>query len=65
MNLLGAAILKTAHISICSDQRRAVEHVRRFNAPTANEVAILMPDDPEVERDIIIRHRDDFLQKIS
>ena len=44
-------------IAISSDKRPAGEHARRFNAPESNEVALLMPNEPEGKRDIIMRNK--------
>jgi len=41
------------------------DHPGRYNAPTVNEVAILMVEQECERRDIIIRSRDDKLQRIS
>ena len=50
---------------IHEDQRRAQEHARRFNRPIANEVAILMPNEPTATRDIVIHQRDGTLKHVS
>ena len=43
----------------------AGEHIRRYNVPSTSEVAILMPNDPIGERDIIIRSHGNTLRRIS
>ncbi|RCN48933.1 hypothetical protein ANCCAN_05042 [Ancylostoma caninum] len=52
-------------IVIRADKRPAGEHERRFNAPTVNEVAVVMVEDEFERRDIIIQKRNDSLQRIS
>lgn len=52
-------------IVIRADKRPAGEHERRFNAPTLNEVAIVVVGENLVSRDIVVRRRDgDNLQRI-
>ena len=45
-------------IVINADKRPAGEHVRRFNAPTTNEVAIPLVNQEYEKRDILLRRRD-------
>ncbi|KIH43640.1 hypothetical protein ANCDUO_26349, partial [Ancylostoma duodenale] len=52
-------------IVIRADKRPAGEHERRFNAPTVDEVAVIMVGDESDRRDIIIQKRNDSLQRIS
>ncbi|KIH68829.1 hypothetical protein ANCDUO_00836 [Ancylostoma duodenale] len=52
-------------IVIRADKRPAGEHERRFNAPTVDEVAVIMVGDESDRRDIIIQKRNDSLQHIS
>ncbi|KIH61445.1 hypothetical protein ANCDUO_08281 [Ancylostoma duodenale] len=52
-------------IVIRADKRPAGEHERRFNAPTVNEVAVVMVGEDFDRRDIIIQKRNDSLQRIS
>ncbi|KIH67100.1 hypothetical protein ANCDUO_02572, partial [Ancylostoma duodenale] len=54
-------------IVIRADKRPVGEHERRFNAPTVNEVAVVIvgEDDDVDRRDIIIQKRNDSLQCIS
>lgn len=52
-------------IAIHADKTPAGEHQRRFNAPTIDDVAILMVGEPVVSRDIIIRRRDEVMNRIS
>lgn len=51
-------------IAIYESRRPAGTHERRYNAPTVNEVAYLMPNDPVGQRDIILHTRADQLQRI-
>lgn len=52
-------------IVIRADKRAAGEHERRFNAPTSDEVAIVVVGENLVSRDIVVRRRDgDNLQRI-
>ena len=46
------------------DKRPAGEHIRRFNAPSASEVAIVMVGQQHGKRDIILKHRDNHLTRI-
>jgi hypothetical protein len=41
------------------------EHERRYNAPTSQDVAVLMDDEPTANRDIVIRFKNGALQRIS
>lgn len=41
------------------------EHERRYNAPTTQDVGILMPNDPVDHRDIVVHTRSNQLQRIS
>ena len=41
------------------------EHIRRFNAPIINEVAIVVVGDKFESRDIILHQRNDQLPRIS
>lgn len=52
-------------IAIHADKTPAGQHPGRFNAPSMNDVAILMVGDPVAPRDIIIRRRDESLNRIS
>ncbi|RCN45089.1 hypothetical protein ANCCAN_08899 [Ancylostoma caninum] len=52
-------------IVIRADKRPPGEHERRFNAPTVDEVAVIMVGDEFDRRDIIIQKRNDSLQRIS
>ncbi|XP_014679633.1 PREDICTED: uncharacterized protein LOC106819530, partial [Priapulus caudatus] len=45
-------------VVIHEDKPPSNEHARRFNIPVANEVAILMPNEPTASRDIVIHQRD-------
>ncbi|RCN34815.1 hypothetical protein ANCCAN_19329 [Ancylostoma caninum] len=52
-------------VVIRADKRPAGEHERRFNAPTVNEVAVVIVGEDVDRRDIIIQKRNDSLQRIS
>lgn len=52
-------------IAIHADKIPAGQHRGRFNAPTIDDVAILMVGDPVAPRDIIIRRCDDQINRIS
>ncbi|KIH53763.1 hypothetical protein ANCDUO_16097, partial [Ancylostoma duodenale] len=52
-------------VVIRADKRPMGEHERRFNAPTVNEVAVVMVGEDFDRRDIIIQKRNDSLQRIS
>lgn len=52
-------------ITIHADKTPTGEHQRRFNAPTIDDVAILMVGEPVASRDIIIRRRDESMTRIS
>jgi hypothetical protein len=41
------------------------EHERRYNAPTSQDVAVLMKNEPTANRDIVIRFKSGALQRIS
>ena len=52
-------------IVINEAQRPVGAHARTHNAPTLNEVAILMPNNPVGHRDIVLHLRSERLQRIS
>lgn len=52
-------------VAIRADKTPDGEHERLFNAPTENEVAIVLVDGRESRRDIIIQRRDSRLQRID
>ena len=52
-------------IVINADQRPIGEHSRIFNAPDCNEIAVLMVGEEHGKRDIVLRYRDDRLQRIA
>ncbi|EYB87952.1 hypothetical protein Y032_0254g286 [Ancylostoma ceylanicum] len=52
-------------VVIRADKRPQGEHERRFNAPTVNEVAVIMVGDEFERRDIVIQRRSEALQRIS
>ena len=61
----GCQQISNFKIVIREDARPPVEHARRYNAPTASEVAVLMPIDPVGHRDIVPIQRDNILRRIS
>lgn len=52
-------------IVIRADRTPAGEHERRFNAPTVEEVAVIMIDGDANRRDIVLQRRDARLQQIN
>ena len=52
-------------VVIHEDKKPTNEHARRFNTPVADEVAILMPNEPTAPRDIVIHQQDGILKHIS
>lgn len=52
-------------ISIHADKAPVDEHRGRYNAPTVDDVAILMVGDPVAPRDIIVRRCDERVTRIS
>ena len=52
-------------VVIKADRKPAGEHVRRFNEPTGNEVAIIMVNEAHGKRDIVLNLRNDTLCKIN
>lgn len=52
-------------IVIHADKTPSGQHRGRCNAPTVNDVAILMVGDPIAPRDIVIRRQDDIVSRIS
>ncbi|XP_071579754.1 uncharacterized protein [Temnothorax nylanderi] len=52
-------------IVIYAEKRPLGEHRGRYNAPTTNEVAVLMVDEDCGFRDIVLRSRDNTFQRIS
>ena len=52
-------------VLIDANKRPTGEHERRYNAPQSNEVAVLMVDEAHGKRDIVLRHRDNKLEKIT
>ncbi|GFS88025.1 helitron_like_N domain-containing protein [Nephila pilipes] len=52
-------------IVIQADRMPAGEHVRRFNAPTVVEVAIIIVGDQFQPRDIVLHRRNEQLTKVA
>lgn len=52
-------------IVIRADKTPVGEHARRFNAPTINEVAIVIVGDQFQSRDIVLHRRTEQLQRVS
>ena len=55
----------THKIVIHADKTPAGEHVRRFNAPTIDEVAIVIVGDQFQSRDIVLHRRNDQLTELQ
>ena len=51
-------------IATCESRRPGGTHVTTYNAPTVNEVAVLLPNDPVGQPDIILHTRSNQLQGI-
>lgn len=51
-------------IVIRADRRPVGEHERRFNAPLNNEVAVVIVGDEFQSRDIVLRRRNNTLQRV-
>ncbi|XP_073838726.1 uncharacterized protein [Musca autumnalis] len=58
-------LLPNHQVVIHADKVPVGEHQGRYNAPTANDVAVLMVGDPVAHRDIIVRRFDDRVNRIS
>ncbi|XP_061395554.1 uncharacterized protein LOC133331174, partial [Musca vetustissima] len=52
-------------IAIHADKTPAGQHQGRYNAPTIDDVAILIVGEPTAPRDIIIRRRDERVSRIA
>lgn len=52
-------------IVIRADKTPTGEHARRYNAPTINEVAIVIVGEEFDNRDIIIHRRNDTIQRVA
>ncbi|XP_064619467.1 uncharacterized protein LOC135482915 [Lineus longissimus] len=52
-------------VVIHEDKTPQKEHPRRYNAPSGDDVGILMPNEPTATRDIILHQRSGHLQHIS
>ena len=52
-------------VVIHEDKRPTNQHPRRYNAFAGGEIGILMPNDPNAVRDIVLHQRDGHLQHIS
>ncbi|KAL0860565.1 hypothetical protein ABMA27_009936 [Loxostege sticticalis] len=50
---------------INADRRPAASHLGRYNAPSTNEVAVLLVDQECDKRDVVLRSRENRLQRIS
>ena len=55
---------KEYKIVLDAEKRPTGEHERRFNAPSCNEVAVLMVGEESGKRDVVVQYRDSRLQKI-
>ncbi|UYV75392.1 hypothetical protein LAZ67_13000113 [Cordylochernes scorpioides] len=52
-------------IVVNADRTPPGQHPRRYNAPTANEVAVVLAGNQFGSRDIVLRQRDNLLQHVS
>lgn len=52
-------------IIIRADKTPVGQHSRRFNAPTIDEVAIVIAGEEFQSRDIILHHRNERLQRVA
>ena len=52
-------------VIIRADMRPVGEHERRYNAPLVDEVAIILDNQQHGNRDIVLRQRCGFLNRIS
>jgi hypothetical protein len=52
-------------IVIRADKTPFGEHARRFNAPTIDEVAIVIVGEQFLSRDIVLHRRNEQLQRVS
>ena len=52
-------------VIIDADKRQSGEHEKRFNTPLCNEVGVLMLGEEHGERDIVLRHNDESLQRVD
>ncbi len=52
-------------VVIHADRCPQGEHLRRYNAPTTNEVAIILLHEEHGKRDIVLQKRDGFLKRVS
>lgn len=57
--------LNDHHIVIRADKTPAGEHQRRFNAPTIDEIVVIIVGTECDKRDIILHGRDSHLQRVS
>ncbi|UYV66800.1 hypothetical protein LAZ67_4002883, partial [Cordylochernes scorpioides] len=52
-------------VVVNADRTPPGQHPRRYNAPTANEVAVVLAGNQFGSRDIVLRQRDNVLQHVS
>ncbi|UYV82514.1 hypothetical protein LAZ67_21002633, partial [Cordylochernes scorpioides] len=52
-------------VVVIADRTPPGQHPRRYNAPTANEVAVVLAGNQFGSRDIVLRQRDNLLQHVS
>jgi len=55
----------THKIVISADKTSTAEHMQRYNAPTINEVAIVMVGDEFLPRDIILYRQNNRLIRVA
>ena len=65
IDFLTASSNKDYKIVINADRRPSTEHERCFNTPKCNEVAFLMRDVEHGKRDIVLHHRESFLDEYA
>lgn len=65
MNLQNHHEIRNFKLVIHADQVPVDQHRGRYNAPTANEVAVLIVDEEKGPRDIVLRTQDGQLQRVS
>ena len=55
----------TCKLVIDADRRPAGQHGRRYNAPLCSEVAVLLVGEEHGKRDIVLRRRDNNLERVA
>ena len=57
--------LSEHRVKIRPDKKPDKEHARRFNAPSADEVAVVMVGEESGSRDIILQKRDNQVKRVA